>query len=67
MKTELKIEGMSCGHCVLAVQGALESVPGVTAATVSLEEGRAVVESDGANEERLIEAVKEEGYHAKRA
>ena len=42
---ELKVEGMTCMHCVKAVTEALASVPGVTGAPeVSLEKGSARVE-----------------------
>ncbi len=64
MKTELKIDGMSCGHCVASVKSALESVAGVDKAEVSLAEGMAVVEHTGARSEDLVAAVEEEGYTA---
>ncbi|MFB3132331.1 MAG: cation transporter, partial [Rhodothermales bacterium] len=32
----LQIEGMSCGHCVKAVQGALEAVEGVEVHAVEI-------------------------------
>jgi copper chaperone CopZ len=32
----LAIDGMSCGHCVTAVQNALTTVPGVSDAAVSI-------------------------------
>jgi len=60
---ELKIEGMSCGHCSAAVTRALESVAGVVQARVDLAAGKATVEGD-ADVERLIAAVVEEGYRA---
>jgi copper chaperone len=59
----LKIEGMSCNHCKATVEKALRSVPGVVRAEVSLEQGRATVEGE-APVERLLEAVREEGYEA---
>ncbi len=37
----IKIEGMSCGHCVKAVADALNSLPGVSNVQVSLEHGQA--------------------------
>jgi copper chaperone len=40
----LKIEGMSCGHCVAAVAGALKSVEGVEVKEVAI--GRAEVSLD---------------------
>ena len=38
---DLKIEGMTCGGCVKSVMRVLSGVAGVSAADVSLEEGRA--------------------------
>ena len=63
MTTELKITGMSCGHCVKAVEKALSAVPGVEAAQVDLAQGRATVQG-AANPQTLIAAVQEEGYSA---
>ena len=62
---ELKIEGMSCGHCVTSVQEALQGVNGVESADVHLDEGAATVTTNGApTAEDLIRAVEEEGYKA---
>lgn len=61
---ELKITGMTCGHCVKAVTEALSAVAGVNrVAEVSLEQGAARVEGD-ADATQLIAAVEEEGYEA---
>src|SRR3972149_1026091 len=38
----LPVAGLTCHNCVQAVERALQAVPGVTAATVNLVEGRAV-------------------------
>jgi copper chaperone len=58
----LKVTGMTCGHCENAVRKALEAVPGVSrVVAVSRDEGAAVVEGD-AEEQALIEAIREEGY-----
>lgn len=65
---ELKIEGMSCGHCVAGVTKALEGVSGVRTAEVRLEAGAATVSHDGSvAPEVLIAAVEEEGYDARLA
>ncbi len=62
----LDVEGMMCAKCQAHVQKALESVAGVKAVEVSLEEKRATVtmESDIADE-KLSEAVTEAGYEVK--
>ncbi|MDQ3398801.1 MAG: cation transporter [Deinococcota bacterium] len=61
--TKLQVNGMTCNHCVTAVQRALEDVEGVEAATVDLEHGVAEVEG-AADVNALIAAVQEEGYQA---
>ena len=62
--TKLKIDGMSCEHCVRAVSGALQEVPGVDSVVeVNLERGEAIVEGS-AETASLIAAVEEEGYRA---
>lgn len=63
MKTELNITGMSCDHCVKAVESALQSVPGVTQVRVDLSGAKATVEGQ-ASQEAMIAAVVEEGYQA---
>jgi copper chaperone len=63
METTLKISGMTCNHCVMAVSKALQEVAGVEKVEVSLERGEAKV-SGSAPRERLVAVVKEEGYEA---
>jgi copper chaperone CopZ len=65
MNKQLKISGMTCGHCVSHVKSALEGVDGVSLADVSLDKNEAeltlshqVVEAD------LISAVEAAGYQA---
>jgi copper chaperone CopZ len=64
--TRLKVDGMTCSHCVSAVEKALRNQPGVRNATVHLEGGAAEVEYDegAVAPEQLIAAVEEEGYPA---
>ncbi len=66
MNTELEIDGMTCGHCVAGVKRALEAVPGVVSAEVSLAEGRAHVKGD-APRGALQAAVEDEGYSVREA
>lgn len=61
-KMALKIEGMSCGHCVAAVDRALKGMTGVQVEQVQV--GSAVVAYDPAavKPEAIAAAVAEEGY-----
>lgn len=65
MKTQLKIKGMSCNHCVNSVRTALEAVPGVESAQVDLATGLAVVDHQTPIDlVTLITAVEEEEFEA---
>lgn len=60
----LQVGGMSCGHCVKAVQQAITSVDGATAESVDI--GKATVAFDPARTSvgALIDAVADAGYEA---
>ena len=60
----LHIEGMSCGHCLNAVNRALAELPGVEIESVQI--GRAEVRYDEQtiSPEALEAAVSEAGYRA---
>ena len=64
MKTvNLKVAGMTCGHCVRAVEQALSEVPGAKVESVQV--GRAKVAMDDAVPIGvLIDAVSDAGYEA---
>jgi len=59
----LKVEGMTCGHCKMAVKEALEGVDGSQNVNVDLDAGLATIEGD-VDPQLLIAAVAEEGYKA---
>nr|WP_048128899.1 MULTISPECIES: copper ion binding protein [unclassified Methanosarcina] len=63
-KETIKVEGMSCGHCVMRVKKAIEGLEGVKKVDVSLENKQAVVEFDeGKTDVKKIKAVvQENGY-----
>ena len=61
--TVLKVTGMTCGHRVMSVTKALQQVPGVAKAEVSLEKGEAVVHG-AADAQAMLAAVKQAGYAA---
>jgi copper chaperone len=61
MITRVRIEGMSCQHCVRAVFTSLTAVEGIARADVSI--GAAEVEHDGrVTVEALREAISVAGY-----
>ncbi|RDY71299.1 MULTISPECIES: cation transporter [Halobacillus] len=63
METTLKVEGMTCGHCKSAVEGALKEVDGVNDVNVDLDTGNVKVShADSANKVEMREAVEEQGY-----
>ncbi|HDP81211.1 MAG TPA: copper chaperone [Spirochaetes bacterium] len=65
MKVTMSIEGMTCGHCVMRVKKALESVEGVLEADVRLDGGMAFLELSAKPEEgALRDAVEKAGYGA---
>jgi len=60
----LRIDDLSCARCVKAVQSALESIPGVFSAEVTLEPRQATVNYDASTvpEHVLVAAVEAQGY-----
>ncbi len=60
----LDVEGMSCGHCKMAVHNAVTGINGVKNATVDLETGRVTVtcERGMVSKEDLKKVIEEEGY-----
>ncbi len=62
----LRVEGMSCGHCVGRVTQALKGLRGVRDVRVSLEGKEAVVtiEPGAVRREELVRAVEGAGYRA---
>ncbi len=63
MKKVIKIEGMSCGHCSMAVKKALEKLAGVTNVTVDLAEKEATVDLSGqVADDILTGAITDAGY-----
>lgn len=63
-KIEIKIEGMTCGHCQMSVTNELATIAGVTNVTVDHTLGTAIVESEGVSNQQFEDAVSEAGYKA---
>lgn len=64
MKTELKVSGMTCGHCVKAVEGSVGKLPGVERVLVDLSDGSVAVEynQESVSLEQIKKAIEEQGY-----
>ncbi len=59
----LKVPDISCGHCVAAVRGALETIEGVEEVHISLEARTVLVRGvDALDLSDMVEAIREVGY-----
>jgi copper chaperone len=58
----MKVQGMSCGHCVKSVEGALREIG--AQATVNLQEGTVSIQYDEATLKpaAMKEAIETQGY-----
>ncbi len=63
---ELKVPGMSCGHCEAAVKGEIAKLPGVVSVSVDLDTKAVVVVGEGLDWAAIAAAVDEAGYEAER-
>ncbi len=65
-RIDLPVSGLTCAHCVQAVERALRVVPGVERAAVNLATGRAFIEYDpeATTLSALHEAIKAAGYQS---
>jgi copper chaperone len=61
---ELKIEGMSCEHCLARTEKALAVVTGVSEVEVRLEPGAATVTGENVSLQDLFDAVDQAGFTA---
>ncbi|MDR2921740.1 MAG: copper ion binding protein [Treponema sp.] len=63
-KVTLTVSGMSCEHCVKAVNNALAAIPGVKDIAVSLKDGKVSFSHDPAKAplDAIKTAITEEGY-----
>ncbi|MBC5636768.1 copper chaperone CopZ [Ornithinibacillus sp. BX22] len=60
----LDVRGMTCGHCKMSVEGALNELDGVSNVEVDLATGKVTVTYDESKVtlEAMQEAVEEQGY-----
>lgn len=65
MKTTIKVEGMSCAHCVKHVTNALTELDNVSNVVVNLDTATAVFESSAVVTDEVIKAALDDaGYDA---
>lgn len=65
-RTVIRVAGMSCATCEIAVRHALRRVNGVTSAQVSVRTNTATVDFDSSktNPDQLVAAINSTGYPA---
>jgi copper chaperone len=63
-KITLKVEGMSCNHCVNAIEGSVGKLEGVSKAKVNLTEGNVDLEYDSSKVslEKIKDMIDDQGY-----
>lgn len=63
----LNVQGMSCGHCVKAVEGGVGELAGVNEVKVNLAEGLVDIAFDEAKVslDQIKETIDEQGYEVK--
>lgn len=63
-KVTLKVEGMSCGHCVKAVEGSVGELTGVSTVKVNLESKSVDIEFNASEVslDTIKETIDDQGY-----
>ena len=61
MKVDLKIEGMSCQHCVMAVKKEIDKL-NIIASDVRIGEASVEFDEQKTSRNQLMEAIKKAGY-----
>lgn len=63
-KITLTVSGMSCGHCVNAIEGNVGNLKGVSEVKVHLSEGKVdvVYDSSVISLDEIIETIDDQGY-----
>lgn len=63
-KTVIKVEGMSCDHCVKAITNAVSALPGIGGVAVDLQAGTVTVEHDPTHSplDKIRAEIEDQGY-----
>lgn len=63
MKEVLKVEGMSCGHCVNSIESSVGELKGVSSVKVDLSGNEVTVEFENeATLNQIKETIEDQGY-----
>ncbi|KXH83750.1 copper chaperone CopZ [Sporosarcina sp. HYO08] len=67
MKEIIKVEGMSCGHCVNAIETSVGGLTGVAAVAVDLNKAEVAVEFDATQTTvaDIKETIEDQGFDVK--
>jgi copper chaperone len=63
-QTTIAIQGMSCGHCVAAVKGALGQLEGVEVQEVKVGSATVAYDPQAVTPDRITQVIADEGYAA---
>jgi copper ion binding protein len=63
-KIDIKVKGMTCGHCKMAVEKAASAIPGVKKAVVDLNSAKVTIEHENADINSVKNAINDAGYQA---
>lgn len=61
-RVTMTIEGMSCQHCVRAVDSALREVPGVAVEAVDIGTATVALDPGATSRDAVADAVRDAGY-----
>jgi copper chaperone len=66
-KITLKVDGMSCNHCVNAIEGSVGKLEGVSSIKVNLSEGNVAIEYDSSKVslDKIKDTIDDQGYDVK--
>ena len=59
---ELKIEGMSCGHCVMAVKKELDKLSNLTVEEINIGSAKVQYDESKISRDDIVKAVDHAGY-----
>ena len=58
----LKIDGMSCQHCVAGVKKAVDGVEGVSSSDITVGAAKVIYDEVKTSRDSIVDAVKNAGY-----